>query len=65
LLKSGADPALQNHKGSTPLHFLCMSEDRTTHPASIAEELIAAGANVNGRDKFGITPILLCCSSGR
>ena len=67
LLNAGADANAANHKGSTPLHFLCYDEGTANTEASLtfARTLVAAGAEVNVRDKRGLTPLLVCCASGR
>ena len=65
LVSRGADVNSENHKGSTPMIFLCYGEDTRMQTLDMARELIAAGTNVNHRDHRGMTPILVCCSSGR
>ena len=65
LLSSGANVNAENHKGSTPLHFLCYGSDPRTHSVDMVQELIRAGADVNRKDHRGMTAILVCCSSGR
>ena len=55
----------ENNKGSTPLNFLCYGEDARTHTVDMVRELLAAGAQVDHRDKRGMTALLVCCSSGR
>jgi ankyrin repeat protein len=65
LLSRGAEVNKENHKGSTPLNFLCYGEDSRTHTVEMVRELLAAGAKVDHRDRRGMTALLVCCSSGR
>ena len=54
-----------NHKGSTPLHLLCYQSDRRSHPLEIADLLIEEGAEIDAKDQRDMTPLLVCCTSGR
>ena len=74
LLQHGADRKVVNHKGSTPLHFMCYCElpadsEKATvmsqKSIELVKMLVAAGADVNALDDKGISPLLACCVSGR
>lgn len=66
LLDIGVSPSRRNHKGSTPLHFLCYDEKLSSAISlRMARSLVKAGADVNARNHNGLTPLLVCCSSGR
>jgi uncharacterized protein len=65
LLEGGASMAAQNNKGSTPLHILCYGQDESKHSIAFATMLIEAGADVNAKDKYGMTSLLACCTSNR
>jgi len=65
LLKNKANANAVNHKGSSPLHFACYGSDKKQHPVSVVQKLINAGADVNTKDQRGMTPFLVCCTSGR
>lgn len=58
-----------NNKGSTPLHFLCYSEEQSAERSAesilFAEAFLQYGSDVNARDNKGVTPILVCCTHGR
>lgn len=42
-----------------------MEKNPSTHSLDFARLLIDSGANVNAVDCRGLTPLLICCSSGR
>lgn len=68
LLAHGADPKIANHKGSTPLHFMCYDAVDSNDPSKsvdILKTIVAAGADVSARDNKGMTPLLACCVGGR
>lgn len=66
LLKYNANVNYANHKGSTPLHFLCyQTHDHRENDRMLIRQLIQHGANIHLRDNRGMTPFLVCCSSGR
>lgn len=65
LLEARADPNTANHKGSTPLHTLCYGEDAAAHSVALLQLLVDSGAQVDARDKRGLSPLLVCCGSGR
>lgn len=65
LLGRGAGVNNENHKDSTPLHFLCYGSDPSKQSVDMVRELLAAGAEVNHPDNRGMTALLVCCSSGR
>lgn len=77
LLSKGADPKVLNKKGSSALHLCCYSNAHASPSSAsagsgdssaaqtIAATLLEAGLDVNGRDKNGLTPCLVCSMSGR
>eukprot|EP01035_Chromulina_nebulosa_P025176 gene25176-32845_t len=65
LIDSGAKVNIQNKKGSTPLHFGCYGESKSKNPLDIIVLLVKAGSDVNHKDFRDITPLLVCCISGR
>ena len=64
-LSHGADVNYANHKGSTPLHFLCYQTEVRADDVSMLRKLIQHGADIDARDLRGLTPFLVCCTSGR
>ena len=60
---------ITNNKGSTPLHFLCYSEEHSAEHSAVsilfAKAFLQYGSDVNARDNKGVTPILVCCTHGR
>ena len=56
LLEAGADPKIEAPYGSTVLHIFGVNP-------TIARQLIAAGANVNARDRLGQTPLFHASNS--
>src|SRR5215468_5895663 len=52
LLKSGADPNIQDDNGWSPLHFAAQANS-----PDVVRALIAAGARVDTRDSHGNTPL--------
>lgn len=65
LLTHGANVNHENHKGSTPLHFLCYQTEERPDDVTMLRKLIQHGANIHARDLRGMTPFLVCCTSGR
>jgi uncharacterized protein len=64
-LSHGADVNYANHKGSTPLHFLCYQSEVRDDDVTMLRKLIQHGADIHARDHRGMTPFLVCCTSGR
>ncbi len=58
-LQQHANPAQPETDGTTPLHR-AVAEDR----ADIVKALIAAGANVNAKNHYGVTPLVIALSNG-
>ena len=56
LLSNGADPALADARGVTPLHGAALCAD-----AGIAAMLIDAGAPLDAQDAEGVTPLVAAC----
>ena len=65
LLRAGSDLHLCNRKGSSALHFMCYDEVPSPACVAFARNLIRQGAAVDVADLKGMTPLLVCCSSGR
>jgi ankyrin repeat protein len=66
LLANGADVNFPNHKGSTPLHFLCyQTHEHRQDDVALLRFLMKNGSDIHRRDNRGMTPFLVCCSSGR
>ncbi|KAH8881910.1 ankyrin, partial [Thozetella sp. PMI_491] len=55
LLSQDADASIESDGGSSPLHHLAVFED--AHAEKIALMLLEHGANVNGRNAAGYTPL--------
>lgn len=58
LLDAGADPRITNLVGETALHLL---DDDT---AGLVEKMVAAGADVNAKSVWGVTPFMLAVGQG-
>jgi len=65
LMKTNANVTLVNNKKSTALHFACYKENVQKNPLSIVKSLIEKGADRDAKDHKGMTPLLVCCVSGR
>jgi len=59
LLDAGADPKITNLIGETALHLL------DDHAACLVDKMAAAGADVNARNAWGATPLMMALHSGR
>jgi ankyrin repeat protein len=63
LIKTGADTNTENRRGATALHYACDPRPKagpTWNPSkqrSVIELLLAAGTNIEHRDKAGATPL--------
>lgn len=63
LLRAGADPRARNRRGATALHYACDPRPEppgTWDPAeqsSLIKLLVAEGAEINGVDRGGATPL--------
>ncbi|KAF3910478.1 Ankyrin-2 [Dactylellina cionopaga] len=55
LISRGADAGIESNTGSNPLHHLPVFEDR--HVENIASLLVEHGANINGQNALGYTPL--------
>jgi uncharacterized protein len=55
----GADPKQGDPDGTTPLHWAVQQERLDT-----VQALLAAGANVNAKNRYGATPLLLAATVG-
>jgi hypothetical protein len=60
LLELGADPALPDFEGDSPLHAAVTADSQ---PA--VEQLIAAGLNINCANGVGLTPLMVAANLGR
>ncbi len=63
LLSSGADPALGNSSGWTPLHHACLHGHSDAARALIDAAGAGAGA-VHARNRFGATPLHVAAAGG-
>lgn len=59
LLDNGADPAVANSFGWTPLHAACRGGDK-----QVVTKLLDAGANAEVKDQHGKTPSDVAIESG-
>jgi hypothetical protein len=59
--------SIKNNKGSTALHFACYEEHRSEESLLLAKALLLAGgeSEVDVTDSRGMTPLLVCCTTGR
>ena len=57
--------SIKNNKGSTALHFACYAERSSEESLLVAKALLVAGSEVDAADSRGLTPLLVCCTSGR
>lgn len=64
LIDNNADVNEVNNKGSSALHFVCY-EGKDSAAMNVCEALVAAGANIDDQDNRGMTPALVCVSTGR
>lgn len=64
LVARGADVAAINNKGSTALHFACYEEEDMNVTLATIRVLCEAGANCNAADSKGMTPVLVCATTG-
>ncbi len=64
LIEAKANVNARNHHNNTPLHFYCYGSPEH-HPVAGVKMLLKAGAEFDGRDDQGMTPLLVCCTSGR
>jgi hypothetical protein len=60
LLELGADPALSDFEGDSPLHAAVVADSLMA-----VESLITAGSNVNARNRVGVTPLMVAANLGR
>ena len=59
LIENGGKPNLTNFEGNTPIHFSCLSYNpNEDHPVKLEEFLLTEGANVNAKNKKGMTPLM-------
>ena len=59
--------SIKNNKGSTALHFACYEEHRSEESLLLAKAFLLAGgeSEVDVTDSRGMTPLLVCCTTGR
>lgn len=62
LLKAGTDPGVRNDEGATPLHKASLTLTRAS--ARIGKALLAAGAEIDGRDFRDQTPLIWAAKFG-
>ena len=60
LLRSGAEPQVQDHFGNIPLHFA--AAHATTARTAVVEKLVEKGSRINIRNNVGETPLHLAAS---
>jgi len=62
LVREGADVELRTPKGQSALHFAALGG--YVHPTASAEALVALGADLDGKDNMGWTPLMMAVYSG-
>ncbi|KAK4148954.1 ankyrin repeat-containing domain protein [Chaetomidium leptoderma] len=67
LRECGGDPNLRNYNGDRPLHVLMhnVGHYRNAFNESVLAAIVAAGANLEGKDREGRTPLFRLMSSNR
>ena len=63
LLGKGADPNFADRDGYTALHHIASSWSQKRMAATV-DQLLAAGADINARDKLGRTPLMMTAYAG-
>ncbi|MBI3441342.1 MAG: ankyrin repeat domain-containing protein [Proteobacteria bacterium] len=63
LLAAGADPKVTNMLGENALHLLQNFRTDDLAAVDLAEQLVAAGADVNARNIWGATPLMMALQS--
>lgn len=64
LLKKRADPNFADQDGYTALHHIASSWPQK-RMATTVDQLLAAGADINARDKLGRTPLMMTAYAGK
>jgi len=65
LLRMGADPAVKNNAGNTPLHTICSVLRPTSRTINRVKKLVLAGADVNAENNENNTPLFLACTKAK
>ena len=67
LIEAGANPRMKTFIGQTPLHTLALSSNKTMslyRAERIVEALVAAGSDIESKNREGLTPLLLAVRTG-
>jgi ankyrin repeat protein len=67
LLEAGANPMFRSFAGNTPLHTLALASDKRMtldRARGLVKMLLEAGADIEAKNREGLTPLLLSVKTG-